>query len=192
MSGGISHPRSTRPAVLLVVAVFAAALAVFLGRPARVPGMPPCPEGTTLVGDAPPRGDAQGCAKRDASGQPVRHGPYVRWYRSGRKALEGEYRDGEKTGRWTFWHANGQKKEQGEFREGRERGVWRRWHETGALLDEGEYQGGVRAGRWTLWHASGRKAREGEYRNGEASGRWAEWNVRGERCDPEAPGAARG
>lgn len=153
-----------------------------------------CPRGTALTGARPPAGREQWCEKLDQSGNRVRHGPYRAWYPDGRIKIEGQFVEGDRSGRWTFWHGNGlwdgkgQKKEEGEFRAGKEHGLWTRWYSLGPKRDEGEYRDGVKRGRWASWHELGQKEREGQYLDGQEVGVWRRWNQKGEACPPEDRG----
>jgi hypothetical protein len=168
-------------------------LAMLLGLPA-VNADVTCSGGTAVVEARPPAGREEWCERRGAAGRPIRQGPYRAWYPNGRLKIEGEFLDGEKSGRWTFWHGNGlwpgrgQKKEEGEYRQGREQGTWTRWYSLGPKRDEGNYRDGIRQGRWTFWHELGQKAREGDYRDGREAGVWLRWSKQGEPCAPEEHG----
>ena len=76
----------------------------------------PCPEGTTLVGEPPPRGSEQSCQKADGT----RHGKSTLWHKNGNKYADGEYRDGKLHGVSVFWFANGQKEKIWEHFENRD------------------------------------------------------------------------
>jgi hypothetical protein len=41
------------------------------------------------------------------SGDPLKDGPYSQFYASGDKLCQGQYRDGDRTGEWTWWYENG-------------------------------------------------------------------------------------
>ncbi len=155
-----------------------------------------CPGGTALTEARPPAGREQWCERLDQSGNRVRHGPYRAWYPDGRIKIEGQFVEGDKSGRWTFWHGNGlwdgkgQKKEEGEFRAGKEHGVWTRWYSLGPKRDEGEYRDGVKRGRWAFWYELGQKEREGQYLDGQEVEVWLRWNQNGNVCPPEDRGTA--
>jgi hypothetical protein len=76
-----------------------------------------CPEGASLAGAAPPAGSALWCQLPSGS----RHGHYLRWYPSGKRAEEGEFLNGKKNGRWTEFYEDGSE---------RERTLWRRGVKT--------------------------------------------------------------
>ena len=37
---------------------------------------------------------------------------------TGKKTLQGKYKNGLKTGKWTYWHSNGKKEEEGTYKDG--------------------------------------------------------------------------
>ena len=97
------------------------------------------------------------------------------FYENGQKKLDGRYRKGLMTGKWTYYHKNGQISEQGSFIDG-----------------DGSYPDVVpdslksklapidgRSGRWTAWYENGQKEYEGTYKDGERDGKWIWYNEDG-------------
>jgi hypothetical protein len=166
-----------------LVVLAAGGLALFLLLPARMPPIGACPDGTRLAGAPPPRATQQWCERTAPDGRPVKEGPYAAWHANGRRKIDGVYRNGLMTGRWTFWYPSGRKREEGELQDGREQGVWTRWYADGGIEDQGVYRDGLRQGRWRSWYDNGHQAREGAYDRGVPVGRWARWTVKGEACD---------
>lgn len=139
----------------------------------------PCPPGTTRAGEPPPGGFEVWCERPDPAGQGRRHGPsrawyddggihseatwrdgvlhgpFVEYYRGGRRARQGEYRDGEKQGAWTVWFENGASAEEAEFDRGRLHGRFASFWENGNRRAEGRYCQGLQCGRWTAWSEDG-------------------------------------
>ena len=72
----------------------------------------------------------------DGSGW-VRHGLSVQYYRNGQVAAQGEYVDGQESGKWRTYHENGQLASEGFYRAGKETGRWRFWDSRGEE-EEGE------------------------------------------------------
>jgi hypothetical protein len=62
-----------------------------------------CPEGTTLKGDAPPKGRELRCENADGK----LHGPYKRWYGNGQLNQLMHYQDGIEHGQQEAWWPNG-------------------------------------------------------------------------------------
>ena len=73
---------------------------------------------------------------------------YIVHYSNGQKSCEGNYKNGEKDGKWTFWYKNGQKRSEGTYK-----GV----DEIGHPLQQG---------KWTEWYENGQKEYEGTFKDG--------------------------
>lgn len=80
---------------------------------------PPCPEGTTLVGAPPPRGQTVQCLL--PSGE--RHGRVSVWFPNGHEGTYGEYERDQRHGRWMHW-LHGRKLMEGAYHTGRRHGTW--------------------------------------------------------------------
>lgn len=74
-----------------------------------------CPEGTKVGNSETPAGRLQWCERPDASG-PIRHGPMVGFYPSGRRSLELSFVDGTPRGPIRTWYDNGEISAIGETR----------------------------------------------------------------------------
>lgn len=120
---------------------------------------------------------------------PIDHsGPIYNWYNDGRKAYEGYYLEGIKTGKWIFWYGNGDVKCQGEYKNGLQEGKWKFWYENKqkSFLKrltnknrkhvKGIFLKGEKTGKWTFWYENGKKKREGFYLTDKKIGKWAFWN----------------
>lgn len=66
------------------------------------------------------------------------------------------FREGKKSGVWTWWYPNGQRQAEGRFLDDLRTGPWAFWHENGQRKMEGEYRGGVQFGKWISWDEDGR------------------------------------
>lgn len=119
--------------------------------------------------------------------RPVKEGKEVKYFASGEKMCEGEWRQGQRIGAWrfwyesgspksesfygdartpttmTFWHANGQVSMQGPAINGSRQGTWRVWRKNGLLAEEGPMVGSVRQGAWRLYSEDGRSVTEVVY-----------------------------
>ena len=74
------------------------------------------------------------------------------------------YRDGEKTGFWSYWHENGQEKARGIYQAGVRTGRWREWWPNGQIAAEGEASGDgedFHQYQVTRWDDEGRKTYDG-------------------------------
>ena len=108
-------------------------------------------------------------------------GPYVQWYASGNKAIEGYYERGLPQRQWTLWYENGKMMLQETLVDGVRHGEAKGWHDNGRPAGQGSYAGGVRQGRWTVWYPNGAKLQEGNYENGQQQGEWNFWYENGRR-----------
>ena len=52
-------------------------------------------------------------------------------YDNGNIELEGQRKDGEHIGIWTWWYENGVKKEEGYYIDGKKDGKWTEWWDDG-------------------------------------------------------------
>jgi hypothetical protein len=90
----------------------------------------PCPEGASLVGEPPPKGQAVECL--DASGK--RNGLSSIWFGSGHAGTMTEYKAGVPDGEWLYW-VHGQKLIEGRHVQGRREGRWTYWFDDSASFD---------------------------------------------------------
>jgi len=128
-------------------------------------GLSPCPSGAKLMGTAPPQGQETWCEKLDASGHPVKDGPFTLYWPGGGKMIEGNYRDGKQDGFWTRFYPTGQRLALDEYRNGIQDGRHVAWYPNGNESEEGQYSGGKREGRWHKWDQAGLKNWFEEYRD---------------------------
>lgn len=74
-----------------------------------------CPRGTVMAaGQTQGRLSAVWCEKPDGQ----RQGPYLEWWENHQKKAVGLYRDGVRSGTWTFFRMDGQRDSQIEYRNG--------------------------------------------------------------------------
>jgi hypothetical protein len=118
-----------------------------------------CPAGTVQKGRAVTKNLGVYCIKPgvQVAGQDVLHGPYVAFWGTGKRQSEGQYKDGARTGRWTFWDANGVKTGETEFANGRYHGARIDFHANGQVKREQHWVDGKRQGTETTYDAQGQK-----------------------------------
>lgn len=87
----------------------------------------------------------------------------VLFYEDGQKKLEGAYKNGERTGKWSYWYTNGNLWSQGEYKKGLENGLKTVWHENGQKYYEGHLKDGTRIGIWNFWEKDGTLIKEINY-----------------------------
>jgi hypothetical protein len=101
------------PPRLVVRCVSVAVLLLSSVRPAAA--QITCPPGTRLGSTESPGGKLQWCERPDPGG-PIRHGPMVAFYPSGRKSFEVAFVDGTPRGSIRAWYDNGEASAIGETR----------------------------------------------------------------------------
>ncbi|TWT87712.1 MORN repeat variant [Pseudobythopirellula maris] len=102
-------------------------------------------------------------AEYELQGEAVRHGLSQHWHPNGQLEQQGEYRMGEKVGRFTYWHANGQKRSEGAYADDKQDGAWVWWHANGQKAAIGHYAGGELVDRWRWWGENGQLAKQKAY-----------------------------
>ncbi len=156
-----------------VRALLAAALLLAVGE------APVCPPGTTPAGEPPPGGSEAWCERPDVAGKPRRHGPSRSWYDDGGLHVEATWRDGVLDGPFVEYHRGGRRARQGEYRDGEKQGTWRVWFESGVLEEEAGFERGRLQGRFASFWPSGRKRAEGRFCLDIQCGRWTSWSEDG-------------
>jgi hypothetical protein len=126
-----------------------------------------CPEGTALETGQTAKGTEYWC---DRGG--MMHGPYLRLYPSGQRAVKGRYDNNLPDGDWIWWHDNETEAQKGKYVKGKQTGPWTWWHPNGHRAEEGDFLAGRKAGQWVSWFESGVKKDEGIYHNGMKNGVW--------------------
>ena len=63
-------------------------------------------------------------------------------YANGQVKEEGAYRDGEKTGKWTYYWQNGKKKTEAYYSKGKPAGTWVYLDDKGKVIGKGTYKKG--------------------------------------------------
>tara|TARA_Y100000031_G_scaffold132755_1_gene154096 strand:+ start:288 stop:737 length:450 start_codon:yes stop_codon:yes gene_type:complete len=90
---------------------------------------------------------------------------------TGEKKLEGRYRNGLRTGKWTYWYENGQKSEEGTLKDGLPDGLFTEWYENGQKSYESTFKDWKNGGLVTRWYNNGQKEREETYKDGKQIGK---------------------
>jgi hypothetical protein len=100
-----------------------------------------CPPGTREKSGPEDGGRGWWC-EIEAEGRTVRHGPARSWFDNGFLASEGEYDHGRRTGTWTRYWRSGGRGVQAEFRDDLQHGWMHRWDEFGNFETAVHYQAG--------------------------------------------------
>ena len=82
-------------------------------------------------------------------------GKKTNYYRSGKKQLEGSYKEGKKDGLFTWWYDNGQMKQEGKYKDGEPDGLFTLWYENGQKEIERPYKDGYIVGPGKKWNEDG-------------------------------------
>lgn len=118
-----------------------------------------CEDERDAPGEAP---QVQGDEAVDAGGGPAAGSDDG----NGAPAPEGQMRDGQRHGPWTFYHDNGHKAASGAYRQGLKHGRWTFWYENGHKTAAGRYQRGRKVGKWIEWNRQGEQVSERVYADG--------------------------
>jgi len=158
-----------------------------------------CPLGAKQFGDAPPDGNLIFCARvMPGKPQPLRHGPFLSWHKSGELKKSGEYNYGKLEGAQKEYYPNGTLKEKltylkdgkldGEhvsyfqegnlevretFKDGKLEGPREQNYNTGHARSSASYKGGIVDGVFALFHPNGQPRVRGFFYNRERSGTWS-------------------
>ncbi|MCF8303168.1 MAG: hypothetical protein K9I94_07830 [Bacteroidales bacterium] len=87
----------------------------------------------------------------------------IAYYDNEHKRVEGQFKNGEKNGQWTYWYESGHKWSEGYFKDGKSHGMRTVWHENGNKYIEGEYRKGKRIGKWKFWNEQGELIKTKDY-----------------------------
>lgn len=125
----------------------------------------------------------------------IRHGEFIRYFKSGDTAIScsyiqgkldglkqefsaggqlmfyGKYKNGDPEGKLTWFHKNGVVMYTLPFENGKKHGTYQRFYETGTLAEEGIYKEGKLEGLYKEYYPSGALRLSVEYKNG------TEWSL---------------
>jgi antitoxin component YwqK of YwqJK toxin-antitoxin module len=93
-------------------------------------------------------------------------GTMTRWYVSGVKETEENYRHGQKSGKSCTWDENGNLIEERNYLKDTLDGDYRLYYPTGIVNIEGKYRNGLYHGKWQYFAATGAKVGEGNFVDG--------------------------
>jgi len=97
-----------------------------------------------------------------------REGLDTLWYEDGQKMREANYKDGNQEDYILYsWHKNGQKKQESNYKNDNQEGLTTWWYESGQKKTKGNYKGGKLDGLVTMWDKNGQKVSESHYKDGE-------------------------
>ncbi|NTX01453.1 toxin-antitoxin system YwqK family antitoxin [Myxococcus sp. CA040A] len=125
-----------------------------------------CPAGTLQKGTRVSKDLGVFCVKSSGDDKGSHHGPYVDFWANGQKQSEGQYKDGFRTGHWTFYDTNGVKTGETQFVNNDYHGQRVQFHPNGAKKMEQTWVKGLREGVEATYTADGQKVSELRYEAG--------------------------
>lgn len=140
-----------------------------------------CPVGSELLGQPPPLGKEVYCARVFNGTRPVRHGPYVSYFRTGQKKLSGNYHHGKKDGLFTQYYASGEEKEKAHYRDGVLEGERIKYFPNRQLAEKEFYKAGKLHGRKETYDFEGKPKYDGHYVEGKPEGPLVAWYPNGQQ-----------
>ncbi len=127
-----------------------------------------CPNGTTLVGEPPPKGRGIHCEQPDGK----MHGRGTSWHPNGGRATEAFFLEGNEHGVKVAWYQNGQMKGRSHVTLGKDDGPFTLWHKNGNKKAECRFKMGLKSGSCIVWHINGKRRSTVQYRAGQKHGRF--------------------
>jgi antitoxin component YwqK of YwqJK toxin-antitoxin module len=122
-----------------------------------------CPQGTRQFGNPT---DGLFCRKVEAKdGMYTPHGPYASYHTNGNKASEGQYKDGFRSGVWTYYDESGKERGKTEFNADNYHGKRVLYFPSGKPRIVEEYQNGKRHGLVQELAEDGSVVRQARYEN---------------------------
>lgn len=87
----------------------------------------------------------------------------ARYYEDGTKKTEGNYKNGQRNGQWSYWFHDGKIWSRAVYKEGKENGLRTVWHSNGQKYYEGKAINDQRKGVWKFWDENGKLVKEIDY-----------------------------
>ena len=103
-------------------------------------------------------------------------GTYISYYQGEVKEAVYIIKDGLENGSVEFFYPSAEIMEQGNFKNGEKNGKWVRWSVNGNKLAEANYKKGKKDGKWIIWDERGVKRYEMYYAEGAKTGTWLMWD----------------
>ena len=101
-----------------------------------------CPEGTTLQGEGPPKGDHVFCGYKRLGGY-FKKGPFIQFYENGKAKSVTVYKDNRKHGAYALYDQNGNLTETGNHHYGKLHGLQTKYNGLGEPYHQNEFKDGV-------------------------------------------------
>lgn len=87
----------------------------------------------------------------------------INFYPNKQMQMEGEYKNNQRDGKWTYWHENGKIWSEGTFKNGKSDGKRTTYFDNGKIRYTGFYKEDIRAGKWSFYDENGRLLQEVDY-----------------------------
>jgi antitoxin component YwqK of YwqJK toxin-antitoxin module len=105
------------------------------------------------------------------------NGKYTEWNGSGRRIVNGQYKDGEMEGTWTYWYEEVDKDSEVKcklinYNKDKMHGVFKEWHSDGSLWKDFKYRNGKLHGKYKKYRRDGSKYYVGQYKYGRRIDDW--------------------
>lgn len=140
-----------------------------------------CPLGSELIGEPPPQGREVYCGRVFKGSKPVRHGPFITYYRHGQKKVSGNFHQGKRDGLITQYYANGNTKETAHYTDGILDGERVRLFSSGQIAEKEFYKEGKLHGRKETYDFEGKPKFDGHYVEGNPEGPLLAWYPNGQQ-----------
>ncbi len=87
------------------------------------------------------------------------------------KMVEGYYKEGKRSGEWTWWFENGKIDGHEAWKDDKKNGLWVFYNKQSVKTYQGFYKNGRKEGKWKYYDAQGRIMYEETYKNGKQTGK---------------------
>ena len=98
---------------------------------------------------------------------------------TGKKTLQGQYKNGLKTGKWTEWDKSGKKMKEVLYKNGMGQKLTS-WWDNGKMRENQNYKDELRNGITTYWYKNGQKKGERPFKDGKEHGVYNRWYENGQ------------
>ncbi len=138
-----------------------------------------CPPGTQRAGAQPMEGFDEWCEAPAPDGRPRREGPARTYYDDGSLWVEATYHEGLLDGPFVERYRGGRKARQGSYQAGARSGAWTFFYEDGTVEEESSWTKGVPDGPFADYWPSGKPRSVGRRCLGSQCGRWRSYDEAG-------------
>eukprot|EP00800_Vazella_pourtalesii_P000922 TRINITY_DN1077_c0_g2_i3.p1 TRINITY_DN1077_c0_g2~~TRINITY_DN1077_c0_g2_i3.p1 ORF type:complete len:130 (-),score=15.54 TRINITY_DN1077_c0_g2_i3:55-444(-) len=105
---------------------------------------------TAFAKDCPPNSTPQSIKELELSCRATSY-----WH-NGKLEWIGNYKNGEREGKWKLYRENGKLEGIGNYKNGKLEGEWKWYHNNGKLEQIGNFKNGKQEGEWKLYRENGK------------------------------------